>query len=45
MMAIQSDGKIVVAGPLTNIVGQACGNLARINIDGSLDPTSIRTWI
>jgi uncharacterized delta-60 repeat protein len=35
--AIQSDGKILVAGSFTTYNGTAVGNIARLNPDGSLD--------
>jgi len=34
---VQDDGKIIVGGQFTNIAGQACSNLARLNSDGQLD--------
>jgi uncharacterized delta-60 repeat protein len=36
-MAIQSDGKIVIGGDFTSYNGTTRNNLARLNIDGSLD--------
>lgn len=36
---VQEDGKIVVGGTFTNLAGQACTNLGRLNFDGSADPT------
>ncbi|HWD91779.1 MAG TPA: immunoglobulin domain-containing protein [Verrucomicrobiae bacterium] len=36
-IAIQSDGKILVAGTFKLVNGIACTNLARLNPDGSLD--------
>ena len=38
-LAIQSDGKILVAGGFTNLVGQARSYLGRLNPDGSIDST------
>ena len=36
-VAIQSDGKIIIAGLFTSVNGQARSNIARLNTDGSLD--------
>lgn len=36
-IAVQSDGRIVVAGAFANVAGQARHGCARLNIDGSLD--------
>lgn len=36
-IALQSDGKLVVAGSMSNYNGTARANLARVNADGSLD--------
>lgn len=36
---IQTDGKIVVGGPFTAVNGATQIGLARLNIDGTLDPT------
>lgn len=36
-IAIQADGKVVIAGGFTNLNGVACGRIARLNSDGSLD--------
>jgi uncharacterized delta-60 repeat protein len=33
----QFDGKVVVGGNFNRIYGQACGNIARLNVDGTLD--------
>lgn len=33
------DGKILIAGYFTNFNGFVCGSLARLNADGSFDPT------
>ena len=38
-IAVQSDGKILVAGTFNQIDGVARENLARLNVDGSLDTT------
>ncbi|MGZ5530140.1 MAG: hypothetical protein ACXWJB_15800, partial [Limisphaerales bacterium] len=38
-IAIQPDGKAVIGGGMTNINGSACGRVARLNTDGSLDTT------
>lgn len=38
-IALQPDGKILVAGSFTTIGGQAHNRIARINPDGSVDPT------
>ncbi len=37
--AIQSDGKIIIAGQFTSYNGTATNNIARLNPDGSLDAT------
>jgi len=37
--ALQSDGKILVAGSFTTFAGYASTNLVRLNPDGSVDPT------
>ena len=36
-LAAQSDGKIIVGGSFTNVNGTPTTNLARLNVDGSLD--------
>lgn len=36
---IQEDGRILVGGNFTNLAGQACTNLGRVNFDGSADST------
>src|SRR6185437_7238971 len=36
-LALQADGKLLVAGSFTSFNGQACGNLIRLNSDGTLD--------
>jgi len=38
-IAIQSDGKIIIGGTLTSYNGTAINHIARLNADGSLDPT------
>jgi uncharacterized delta-60 repeat protein len=38
VLALQPDGKILVAGSFTSFNGQPCGNIIRLNPDGSLDP-------
>lgn len=38
-LALQTDGKILVAGQFTDINGTARGNVARLNADGTLDAT------
>ena len=38
-MALQSDGKIIISGAFLSYKGIACGNIARINANGSLDTT------
>ena len=38
-VAIQNDGKVLIGGSFTTIHGVTCGNLARLNSDGSLDTT------
>ena len=35
--AIQTDGRILLAGNFTNVLGISCVNLARLNSDGSVD--------
>ncbi len=36
--AVQPDGKILIGGIFTNILGVARNNIARLNVDGTLDP-------
>ncbi|HWM23237.1 MAG TPA: delta-60 repeat domain-containing protein [Chthoniobacterales bacterium] len=36
--AVQADGKILVGGFFSTVLGVARGNIARLNADGSLDP-------
>lgn len=38
-LACQPDGRILLGGSFTLIGGQPCTNLARVNVDGSLDKT------
>ena len=38
-MALQSDGRIVIGGSFTSYDGVARNRIARLNTDGSLDPT------
>ncbi|MEZ5427038.1 MAG: FG-GAP-like repeat-containing protein [Pyrinomonadaceae bacterium] len=38
-LAVQPDGKIIVAGTFTMIGGQTRGRIARLNADGTLDTT------
>ncbi len=38
-MALQPDGKIIIAGGFISYDGTACGRIARINADGTLDTT------
>ncbi|MGE4072469.1 MAG: C25 family cysteine peptidase [Lysobacterales bacterium] len=35
--AVQTDGKTIIAGVFTSVLGQARNNIARLNADGSLD--------
>jgi uncharacterized delta-60 repeat protein len=36
-LAVQADGKVLVGGNFTQIAGQTCRGLARVNSDGSFD--------
>ena len=36
-VGVQADGKIVVVGSFTSFNGQACGNVIRLNTNGTLD--------
>jgi uncharacterized delta-60 repeat protein len=36
-LGVQADGKIVVAGTFTSFNGQSCGNIIRLNPDGTID--------
>jgi uncharacterized delta-60 repeat protein len=38
-MAVQADGRILVAGVFTSIGGQTRNRIARLNADGSVDTT------
>lgn len=38
-MAVQSDGKFIIAGQFTRVTGLSRTNLARLNADSSGDPT------
>jgi uncharacterized delta-60 repeat protein len=38
-MALQTDGRIVVSGDFTSIAGNSIARLARLNPNGSVDPT------
>ncbi|MFO1487033.1 MAG: Calx-beta domain-containing protein [Verrucomicrobiota bacterium] len=42
-VAVQSDGKIVIAGDFTTVDGVDCSRIARLNADGTLDSTFIGT--
>ncbi len=42
-IAVQADGKILVGGAFSNIVGQSHNKIARLNTDGSLDTTFTAT--
>ncbi|HWP56000.1 MAG TPA: hypothetical protein VN476_17850, partial [Pyrinomonadaceae bacterium] len=44
-VAVQTDGKIVVGGTFSQAAGQARGNIARFNPDGSLDPTFLSSGV
>jgi len=37
--AVQPDGKTIIAGGFTQVLGEARSNIARLNADGTLDPT------
>jgi uncharacterized delta-60 repeat protein len=37
-MLVQPDGKIVIAGNILAVNGIVCGRIARLNVDGTLDP-------
>ena len=41
-LAVQPDGKILVGGSFNQIAGQSRTNLARLNANGTLDPTFVR---
>ncbi len=36
---LQSDGRILIGGEFTHVGGQSAGRIARLNPDGTLDPT------
>jgi uncharacterized delta-60 repeat protein len=38
-MAVQTDGRVLVAGAFATLGGQAHANIGRLNADGSVDPT------
>ena len=38
-MALQPDGKILVGGSFTSLAGVACKYVARLNTDGTIDPS------
>jgi uncharacterized delta-60 repeat protein len=38
-ISIQSDGKILIGGVFTTYNGTVCNGIARLNTDGSIDPT------
>jgi len=38
-IAVQADGRILIAGNFTTLDGAATGRIARLNTDGSIDPT------
>lgn len=40
-LGVQADGKVVVAGSFTSFNGQSCGNIIRLNTNGTID-TSFR---
>ncbi len=42
-LAVQADGKIIVGGKFSNINGVPRNNLARLNVDGTLDRTFVDT--
>jgi uncharacterized delta-60 repeat protein len=44
-VASQTDGKIVIGGTFSQASGQARGNVARFNSDGSLDPTFLSSGV
>ncbi len=37
--AVQLDGKIIIGGRFDHVLGVARNNIARLNVDGTLDPT------
>lgn len=44
-VAVQTDGKIVLGGTFSQAGGQARGNIARFNADGSLDTTFLSSGV
>lgn len=38
-IAIQSDGKVIIGGDFNNVGGFGRSNVARLNLDGTIDPT------
>jgi uncharacterized delta-60 repeat protein len=40
-VTVQPDGKVLVGGSFTHMDGTACGHIARLNGDGSLDPLKL----
>ena len=38
--AVQPDGKTIIAGQFSSVLGQARSNIARLNADGTLDADS-----
>src|SRR5438132_7451114 len=44
-VALQADGKIVIGGTFSQAGGQARGNIARFNADGSLDATFLSSGV
>src|SRR4030095_11322981 len=44
-VAVQTDGKIVIGGSFSQAGGQARGNIARFNADGSLDTTFLSSGV
>jgi uncharacterized delta-60 repeat protein/uncharacterized repeat protein (TIGR01451 family) len=40
-VALQADGKIIIAGFLPSYAGVSCNGIVRINSDGTIDPTFI----
>src|SRR5437867_4031822 len=38
-VALQADGRILIAGRFTSVAGQSRGRIARLNSEGTLDPT------
>ncbi len=44
-VALQTDGKVVIGGTFSQVGGQARGNIARLNADGSLDTTFLSSGV